>query len=89
MNVKIGDRAEIIQSVYGRTVGAIVRVIHYHGEHSKYGPTWLVEGEAESLETYLGDVSNLCHCPDAWLRKIDDPTPPKALTRETELINKG
>lgn len=87
MNVKEGDRAEIIWTPGGKSVGTIVRVGWPEGIHSQWGPLWNVHGECEAIETTLGHGADAL-CADAWLRKVQDPPKTKAVPRVTEDVLK-
>jgi len=85
MNVKEGDRAEIIYTPGGKSVGTIVRVGEPEGIHSRWGPLWHVHPEAEAIETSLGYGSDAL-CADAWLRKLPDDQQFKTKTTTQEKV---
>lgn len=86
MNVKKGDRAQIIGGVDGLNYGVIVEVGELMGEHSKYGPIWHVRSLGPALVTEYGAVGLECDCADAWLRKLPPTTPPQKQVDEEELL---
>lgn len=81
MRNKQGDLAEIIKSIDGASVGAIVQCISYDGDHSQYGPIWKVRSKS-TLCTEYGGVGNEVHVPDDWLRPIN----PGELDKDTQKI---
>jgi hypothetical protein len=85
MNVKEGDRAEIIFTPGGKSVGTIVRVCEPEGIHSKWGPLWNVSPEGEVIETSLGH-GNHALCADDWLRKLPDDQQFKQKTTTKEKV---
>ena len=54
MRVKPGDTAKVIDSVDGASIGTIVEVVSYAGEHSKYGPIWRCRSEATIVTEFGG-----------------------------------
>ena len=69
MSLQPGDLAVIIESVDGASVGLIVQCVSIEGEHSLFGPVWLVSSK-QTLVTEHGGVGNKAHVPEKWLRKI-------------------
>ena len=67
MRCKVGDIAEIIESIDGLNVGKIVEVCSLQGTHTKYGPIWRVRSTGGPLITEYGAVGITCDCADAWL----------------------
>lgn len=70
--IKPGDQAEVINSVDGASIGQIVTVISYEGEHSQYGRIWRCQSQ-QTLVTEFGGVGNTADFAEDWLLKIDDP----------------
>jgi len=79
--IRSGDHAIIIEGALGTTgpnIGKRVRVGLLKGEHSRHGRIWRVHGEG--LITEYGATGNELDCAQAWLRKIEPPTPPGQAT---------
>lgn len=82
--IKSGDHAIIIEGAFGAAgpnIGKRVRVGLLQGERSVHGRIWRVHGEG--LTTEYGATGEELDCAQAWLKKIDLPTP-KARTEETK-----
>ena len=69
MNVKQGDLAEVVQSVDGHSVGMIVQVVQFMGEHSQYGPIWRCRSR-DDIVTEYGAVGKTADFADDWLRPL-------------------
>ena len=96
MRVAKGDKARIVNGIFGTNWGKIVQVGELVGEHSKYGPVWRVRSLGRDLVTEYGAVGPTCDCPDEWLRPLDCPdewlrplpktTPPQKMVDDEELL---
>lgn len=71
-NLKPGDLAEVIDSIDGASVGQVVTVLSFEGEHSKFGRIWRCQSQ-QTLVTEYGGVGNIADFAEDWLHKIDDP----------------
>jgi hypothetical protein len=85
MNVKPGDKAKIIKSIDGMSVGKIVTVISLTGTHSKYGTVWRVEGAG--LVSEYGGVGANADVPDDWLQKIEPDDVVLTKDKKLELVD--
>jgi hypothetical protein len=81
MRCKQGDLAIVEESIDGLSVGKIVQVVKYIGEHSQYGPIWRCRGK-DQLVTEYGAVGQTADFADSWLRPIR-PDNTKEETEET------
>lgn len=70
--IKPGDLAEVIDSIDGASVGQVVTVLSFEGEHSKFGRIWRCQSP-QTLVTEYGGVGNTADFAEDWLHKIDDP----------------
>jgi hypothetical protein len=85
MHVKQGDMAEVIQSIDGASVGLIVNVVAYQGEHSLYGPIWRCRSNS-NIVTEFGGVGHEADFADDWLRKIEPPEKTDTTNNKMELV---
>ncbi|HEV2606878.1 MAG TPA: hypothetical protein VGT79_02740 [Xanthomonadaceae bacterium] len=86
--IKQGDLCEVIDGALGAAspnIGLRVVVIQRDGEHSKFGPMWLCEGDAELAQPGTRDVPlGRAHYAQAWLKKVPKaPLPAKVQQMET------
>ena len=86
MRVAKGDKARIVNGIFGTNWGKIVQVGELVGEHSKYGPVWRVRSLGRDLVTEYGALGPTCDCPDEWLRPLPKTTPPQKMVDDEELL---
>lgn len=86
MRFKPGDSAKVINSIDGASVGLIVQIVSYAGEHSKYGPIWRCQSKG-TIVTEFGGIGNEADFADEWLEPIVPPDEIKTTEKEKELIN--
>lgn len=72
MKIKSGDMAVVIDSIDRQSVGMIVEVVSYRGEHSKLGPIWRCASKQTIVSEY-GGVGHQADFAESWLRKIANP----------------
>lgn len=68
-NLRPGDLAIIVESALGMQIGKIVQCVKLDGQHSLYGPMWVVSSKEEMITEYGGKFQKV-HMPQKWLRKI-------------------
>lgn len=83
MNVKQGDLAEVVQSIDGHSVGMIVQVTQFMGEHSQYGPIWRCRSN-DDIVTEYGAVGKTADFADDWLRPLKPKQKDKTITKLLE-----
>lgn len=78
--IRAGDLAVVVSGLMGDAspnIGLIVRVVHFHGEHSQYGRIWTCEAEYGHRGQSGTDKIPSGHLDFAqsWLKKIEPPAP--------------
>jgi hypothetical protein len=84
MKCKQGDLAVVIKSVDNASVGMIVQVVKFVGEHSLYGPIWRCRSK-DTIVTEFGGFGNEADFADDWLQPIVPP--PNVKITEKELVH--
>ena len=72
MNCEKGDLAYIIKTEEPNSpaLGKVVECYSMDGEHSLYGPMWLVRVNGKPVVTTHGTSAITFHHPDDWLRPL-------------------
>lgn len=86
MRCKQGDLATVIKSVDNASVGMIVQVVQFVGDHSQYGPIWRCRSKG-TIVTEYGGVGNEADFADDWLEPIVPPSNVDVIEKNKELVN--
>jgi hypothetical protein len=78
MRCQVGDLCIVLKSVDNASVGMIVQVSEFLGEHSVHGPIWRCRSKG-TLVTEYGGVGHVGDFADDWLEPI---RPPSVITQQ-------